>query len=746
MRGSVAKIQIPNSSARDDAKDVSIANTMRTLYTHRVAMMITLSIFLAAGLAMAFLPDHYEADGTLWVEPGESSALEVSSLASMLSGQTSDIVASEVDAMQSRTMLLRVAKDLNLVNNREFWGPFAFIEQPDPPDRTLDDHPKTRDDVYKKISKSVDVENDGKDEILTISVKTISPLLSAKITNTLINDYLRYLFEMRYGATKRSSGWLIDQLGDLKQRVDADQTELTALQNKLGVMGFNPTTSSYIYGESLDQLMKSYDQAKIERILAEAKLRFLKESSPNLIEGEINILPQPDMLNGQSQSLLQSLRASQAQAQAGYARMLTQFGSNYPEVQQQKAQLDAIDKQISDEEQRIVNQAQLSYNAASANEKMTSDNVDREKSKVFDSSDSMVRFSLLMQDYQRDRSLYEGLISKLQEAGVASGLEAGDIDIVDLADVPGKPIIYWTAWVIVPASIILGLILGVFLALWLGTLDRRIRGPEQVEKDMGLPLLAQVPHVKFDRSEADKSELPQLIVTARRSHYAEAIQSLRASLLLAKPGSAPKVILVTSATPNEGKSTTVVNLAATFARHGSRVLVVDCDLRRGTVAKRLRLSAAKGLTSVLTRQMSLEAALQEVPGVPGMFVLADGPRPPDPAVLIGSDEMRRFMEECREHFDFVIVDSPPVLGISDALHLGQYADSVILVIRESVSNRKAVEESAAMMVASHLPLSGFVFNDVDPRASSYSYGYSYRDYYRGYYTDDAKSPRAEVSE
>lgn len=719
---------------------------MRTLYTHRVAVISVFLICLAAGIAASLLPRKFEAQGTIWVEPGESSAESLSSsLASLLGGQTNDIVASEVLALQSRTLLLRVAGQLDLVNNRDFWGSLGFLFAPAPEDRNLKNL-VSRDEVYNQMTKVVDVENDGKDEIIDIYVKTDSRDLSAKIANTLINDYLEYLFEMRYGATNRSSGWLLNQLGDLKQKVDKDQTELTLLQEKLGVVGFTPASSTYIYGDSMADLMKAQDAATIERIVAEAKLRYLKDSNPDLIEGEISVLPQnTEQAAEQTQSLLSTLRVNQAQAASSYAKMLSMFGPNYPEVVQQKAQLDQLDAQVKTEEQRILNQAQLSYNAANANEKMTSDKVQSAKSTVFDSRDSMVRFNLLMQDYNSDRSLYEGLIQHLQEAGITAGLQAGDIDIVDLADVPGKPTILGPL-IFIPSSIVLGLLLGGFLALWLGTLDRRINGPEQVEKLTGLPLLAQVPHVKFNKGDASKPELPQLIVSARRSHYAEAIQSLRASLLLTKPGAAPKAILVTSATPNEGKSTTVVNLGVTFARHGARILVADCDLRRGTVAKRLRLSTAKGLTSVLTRQMPLEAALQELPGVPGMFVLADGPRPPDPAVLIGSDEMRRVMDDCREKFDFVIMDSPPVLGIADGLHLGQLVDSVVLVVRENVSNRKAVQESSDLMAAAHLPVSGFVFNDVDPRASSYSYGYTYRDYYRGYYADSAEIPPAEVSE
>jgi polysaccharide biosynthesis transport protein len=739
----VAKLQSISSPAAD-VVEVSIPDTMRTLYTRRVTILVTLAIFLVLGGLFALLPSRYKAEGTLWVEPGESSAYEISALTSMISGQTSDIVASETLALTSRTLLLRVAKELDLVHQRAFWGPIPLAE-PSPEDRTLE-NAYTRDIVYKQMNHILDVDNDGKDEIITIDVTTISPQLSAKIVNTLINDYLEYLFEMRYGATKRSSAWLVDQLGSLKQQVDTDQVELNQLQEKLGVVGVSPGTGNYIYGDSLSDLMKASDDATVERIVAEAKYRYLKESNPNLIEGEIQVLPAPQQPTpGSSQSLLATLRIAQGQSAAAYARMLSMYGPNYPEVQQQKASLDELNQEVSTEQQRILNQAQLSYQAASENEKMTSEKVQGAKSKVFDSRSDMVRFVLLMQDYQSDKALYEGLIQHLQEAGITSGLQAGDIDVVDLADVPGKPKAP-NAVLTMILAVIGGLIIGCFMALWLASMDRRILGPEQVEKLTGLPLLAQVPHVKFNKGAASKTELPHLIITARRSHYAEALQSLRASLLLAKPGSAPKTILVTSATPNEGKSITVVNLAATFARHGARVLVADCDLRRGTVAQRLRLSAARGVTSVLTRQMSLDSAMQELPGVPGLFVLADGPRPPDPAVLIGSDEMRRLVETCREEFDFVIIDSPPILGIADGLHLGQLVDSVVLVIRESVSNRKAVEDTVAMMAASHLPVSGFIFNDVDPRASRYGYGYTYRDYYRGYYTDTPDGPPAEVTQ
>lgn len=713
---------------------------MKTLYFHRVAFFWVFGLLTAAGIILSLMPRFYDAEAALWVEPGESSSLALSSLASSITGQESDIVASEVLALESRTLMLRVAKELNLSCQKEFWGPLWFIEMPDKKNCNLTD-PYWRDEVYKKMTKVLEVQNDGKDEVIYVDAKSISPVLASKIVNTLVNDYLAYLLEMRYGANQRASVWLIGQLGDLKNRVDKDQAELIRLQEKLGVLGFSASASDYIYGQQLSELMKASDDAKVGRIVAEAKLRFLKESDPNLMEGEISVLPNP-VEPGPTESLLATLRASQASASSNYARLLSQYGANYPEVKQQKAQLDQVSKEVNDEQNRILNQAKLAYDAASANENMTTGNLDREKSKIFGSRDDMARFSTLSQDYAADRSLYKGLLVQLQTAGISSGLQAGDIDVVDLADLPGKPTILGPL-VYLPGGVILGIIFGCFYCMWLASMDQNIRGPEHMEKLTGLSLLAQLPHVKHEKVTAgDSSKNLPLVIASLRSHYSEAVQSLRASLLLSRPGSAPKVILVTSAVPGEGKSTTAINLAATFARFGARVLVGDCDLRRGMIAKRLHISATEGMTSVLTRQMPVEAAIQECPGVPGLYVLPDGPRSPDPAVLVGSDEMRRLIDTCRENFDFVILDAPPVLGIADGLELGQMCDGVLLVARERVSNSKAVKETAAMMAAANLTVVGFVYNDVDPRASGYGYGYAYRNYYHSYYIDQ----QAQVAE
>ncbi len=299
---------------------------------------------------------------------------------------------------------------------------------------------------------------------------------------------------MRLSSTKRTSKWLVGQLDDLKTQISQDQSALVALQGKLGVIGLDPKTSEFLATQSLDSFTKAASTATVDRIVAEAKYRFLQESDPNLIEGEVSVLPQGNSAGG-SNGLLENLRNSRAVAAASYANLSARFGAKYPEVKQAKAQLDELDHEVQVEQSRIKNQARLAYQAASSNERKTNAEVRQRKHQVFESHGSMVHYLTLLEDYGAHRTLYEGLIQRLREAGITSGLEAGEIDIVDLADVPALPVPPGPLSLLV-SSVFAGLVLGGLGALATEALDPRITTLEQAERVTALPVLAEAPHVK----------------------------------------------------------------------------------------------------------------------------------------------------------------------------------------------------------------------------------------------------------
>jgi succinoglycan biosynthesis transport protein ExoP len=536
---------------------------------------------------------------------------------------------------------------------------------------------------------------------------------------------------MRLGSTQRTSKWLTSQLDDLKRQIESDQGEITELQKKLGVIGFDEKNSDYLQTEALNSLTKASNDAMIARILSEAKLRYLKDSDPNLVEGEVNLMTQGGP-SSQQNSLLQNLRNQQAQVASAYASLLSQFGPNYPEVKQTKAQLSEITLEVSAEEERILNQANLSYRAASANEAMAKDALKQETSKTFSAHNDLVRYVLLLHDYQSHRTLYEALVEKLREAGITSGLEAAEVDVVDLADLPAIPNPPGPVLQLL-GGIGIGLIFGSLCAFLLERLDSRISSADQAERVADIPLLATIPRMIRKTLNAAPGERRTDSITNPGTRYAEALQVLRSSILLARPGAPPKRILITSAVPTEGKSTTAINLAATFARHRARTILIDADLRRGVQDKRLGLEGSAGVTNVLTGSVTLEDAIQQVPDHESLFFLQAGPHPPDAAVLTASAEMASLIEMCSQRFDFVIIDTPPILGISDTIHLGQLAEVAILVVREQFSTRNAVRSAIARLKNSNIPLLGFALNNVD--LSAHAYSYAYKSYYNGYYTD-----------
>ena len=705
------------------SEELAFPDIFEILRRRQRVIIATLFLSLAIGIFLSTRSRRYIGEGVIRVQPGTASMYRTSPLA-LLSGDSSDKIASEVTILQSRTLYLQVAKDLNLASNPDFWDKRSLKFQ------SLDD-PKIREKTFRLMREKIHVTHQPKDEIITVTCTTISPALSAKIVNSLVNDYVEYLYKMRYGASQRASGWLIGQLDDLKQQIEHDQTTITDLQGKLGVVGFDEKDTDYLLAQSLNSMSKAAGDATIARIVAEAKYRFLQDSDPDLIEGEVNLLNAGSLPSSQN-SLLQNLRNTRAQLAASYAKLSVQFGPNYIDVKQQKAQLDEINLQIKTEEARILHQAELSYSAASANEKMTDSALLQKKDQAFSSHSDMVKYVILLHDYQAHRTLYEGLVARLREAGITAGMEGGEIDIVDLADLPvipapPGPLLFMTG------SLFAGLIAGCLLAFMWEAMDTRITTLEQAERATSLPLLATLPHIK--RSKKSDSNVSQQIasISAPNSRYAEAVQSLRSSLLLARPGSPPQVILVTSSFPGEGKSTTSINLASILAQHHARVLLVDCDLRRGRLSKTLKIREDIGLSNILTRQATLDAAIQVSPLAEGLKVLGGGPHPPEPAILVGSTDMHQLIEDCKKKFDFILLDCPPTLGISDTLNLGRFAEAVILIVRTKVANRKAVQRSKRVLDTGRLPVLGFVMNDVDSNAQGYGSG----DYY-GYYQELGK--------
>ena len=449
--------------------------------------------------------------------------------------------------------------------------------------------------------------------------------------------------------------------------------------------------------------------------------------------------------SGSTSGLLDKLQAAKADLKIQIAQVSTQFGPAYPKLAELNNQLQEIDSQIQGETKKVGGRLRGDYLAALQRENMLRSALEEQKQQENKLNESAIEFSLLKRDFETNRTLYEGLLQKLKEAGVTAGLRSNNIRQVDIARTPAGP-----AEPNIPRNLgfalALGLTSGIGLAFLLEGIDNTVRTPEQAQLISGLPSLGMIPLGSRTAAEANPTglsvaaskEAVELITISRpQSQMSESYRALRTSLLLTSLGAPPKTILITSALPQEGKTTTSINTATVLAQKGTRVLLIDADLRRPSIHKTLGMGPRAGLSNVLTGGTTLQQATVRSTLLPNLFILPAGTPPPNPAELLASSQMLDLLAELREQYDHIIVDTPPTLSVTDAVVLSTRSDAVVLVIRSGQTTKPALRRSRDILAQVNARVAGVLLNAVDLDSPDYYYYYEYQGKYgQRYYDED----------
>ena len=533
-------------------------------------------------------------------------------------------------------------------------------------------------------------------------------------STALVADYIQRSYETRYLSTQRVSQWLSGQLDDLKRQVETSQEQMLDLQRKLGMLGFDPTKNQT--ATTLEDLSAAVAQARIQRILAESRYREMSAMDPNTIEDSL------DSSRGTTPPALTQLRTSIATTKATLADLQATLGPNHPQVKAQKAQLEAFQKEQDSEQNRLLAQAKENFVIAKASEERILESLDVQKTEAYKMRDDLVEYTLRQREFESNRTLYEGLLQRLRTAGVEAGLESLEIDIVDPAVSAAAPTLRSKTTIVITALVV-GATLGIILIFILDSLDTGIRSIADIESITQLPSLAIVPKVKRPGGEAppnaSMAQKSLETITSPKSQFSESIRSLRTSLLLSVTGRAPRYILFTSATPAEGKTTISTNSAVVLAQGGTRVLLIDADMRRPAVHPRFGLSGKVGLSTLLTGGSSFAETVQSVPEVPSLDIIASGPVPPFPAELLGSDAMRSMLANAAAIYSYIVIDSPPILSVTDGVILARDADAVVLVVRHGKSSKHIIRRARDLLIRAGAPITGIVLNAVDLNSPEY---------------------------
>jgi len=712
----------PNAGFQVQVADTTLSEATIVLRKRRWVLIFGVALGLIFGLYRSWTqPQLYTATGEIQVTPGSSAEYRVDS-ANYGSADSSTRLQTEVYILQSDSLALSVAQKLNLQNDPAFLNAKGPVRH-----RNLEDNNgAVREGIVHTLHGNLKITLVPHTNLIKLSYSSLNGKLSADIVNTFINDYIQRSFQTRFASTQRVSEWLSSQLDDLKQQVETSQEQLMALQEPLGMSVMDPGHNQI--SSDLDTLSAAADEARIQRIIAEARYRVLSSNDSSGIEG----LEAAN--NGTNPSLLASLRQQLATLQTQLAQQSVELGPNHPTVKQLRAQIASVTTEMDQEKSRLLVQSKTQLNAAATDEQMTEAALDAEKNDAYKLRDNLIQYQIRQREFDSNRALYEGLLQRLRAAGVQAGLESSEIDIVDVAMIPAQPSFTPRSRILL-LCMTFGLLGSIILAFLMESLDTGLRSIAEIESITELPSLAIIPRARKVGSEnTDKLTIAQRnisVLVQPKSHFAESFRSLRTSLLLSTTGKPPKIILVTSATPAEGKTTTATNIAAVLAQRDTRVLLIDADLRRPTVHHRFGLVGKTGLTTVLNGTMTLEQAVQNVPEIPNLDILPSGPVPPFPTEMVGSDLMTQLLQRCIGIYSHIVIDSPPILSVTDGVILARQADAVVLVVRHGKSSKHVVRRARDLLARAGAPITGIVLNAVDLSSPEYYgyYGYSGFTYY-----------------
>lgn len=570
--------------------------------------------------------------------------------------------------------------------------------------------------------------------LIEVQFEAEDPGLAAQVVNTHLQSYIEQNFRSKYDATTQASNWLSAELEELRIKVEKSEDARIAYERQNQIWQIDEKQD--ITTQKLADLSKAVTEA--QTLMAEKEALYRMAAS-----GNVDALPAT-----RDSLVIQDLLKKKTDLDENYSDAIVQYGPNFPKVQRLAAQKKELQEDLENARKTVVESVQLAFATARQRVSLLQEALDKQKAEANDLAEKLVQYHILQHDAESNKTLYDGLLQKLKEAGITAGLRSSNIRVVDPALAPSGPSRPQKARNIFLA-ILVGLVGGVGLALFREYLDNTVKSPDDIEALTGLPSLAVVPSLpglnghRSRLSRFSRETHPQVNAGPRvellsyvqpKSQISEAFRALRTSLLLSQADHPPQVILVTSALPREGKTTAAVNLAVTLAQLGDRTLLLDSDLRKPGIRRALNLTGGKegGLSSYLAGVSTLNEVITAHPTITNLDALTTGPVPPSPADLLSSHRMREAIAELRRQYKFIVIDSPPIMAATDAVILSSLTDGVLLVVRSGETPKEAFTRTRDLLAVVKSRLLGVVLNAVDSSAPDYYYSYRYYPYAYGY--------------
>jgi len=559
-----------------------------------------------------------------------------------------------------------------------------------------------------------------------VDLKFRSPdaALSSRVVNGLAKNYIDQTLEYKFSASKEANDWLDDQLAQQRKEVEAAEAKLQAYREHNDAISLEDRQNIVV--QKLTDLNGAVTKAKTERIQKQALYKQLAaiENNPAALDTFPAIL---------SNGYIQQQKGELAQLQQQLAQLSEKFGDKHPEIVKTRSAIQNAQLKLQLEISKVVQAVRTEYQTAQAQEYSLSAALGQQKGEALAMNRKGIEYSVLERDVQSSKQLYENLMQRAKETSVSSELKSSNIRVIDRAERPREAVSPRKT-----LNMLLGLLSGTVLALGLTFffeyLDSRLKTPDEVKVHLGLPALGMIPALDA-KSWKDKEPL---IHKGVPPGFAEAFRTIRTNVLFSSADEGSRTLVITSTGPGEGKTTVASNLAIGFAQAGQRVLLIDADMRRPRVHGVFNMKQQPGLSNVMVGNARASESVHKT-AVPGLWVLAAGHLPPNPAELLGSQRFRDFIKSLREHFDLILIDSPPVMAVTDAAIAAHSANGVVFVVGSEMTSRHAARAAVEQLEQGRAHFVGAILNRVELERNSYYYSNYYRREYGQYYQQAVNS-------
>ncbi|MHB8474457.1 MAG: GumC family protein [Gammaproteobacteria bacterium] len=703
----------------DDIKEIDLLAYWRVLVSRRWLVLGVVSVAAALALIYTLLtPPTYRATATMQIDTGGMQIIQVQGISPLQGVSDQQFYQTQYELLRGRALAERVVDDLHLVGDGivQRLQPPSWIQrlrallnfgaaptnQPGP--RSLagknDEDAAERRRATALIRKGLVIEPVRDSHLVRIHYDSLLPTFAARVANAVADGFIASSMDQQVGASSYAKKYLEDQLAELKSRLEDSERALVAFAQKEDIV---PSSSgNSLVGQDLSDLNALLAKAQDRRIEAEARWNQVKA-----VNG--SVLP-ADML---ADPVLRSLQEQRAKLQGEYQQKVQTFKPDYPTMLALKRQIDEVQKQVVAELATIRGSVKAEYDAAALQEKMLESKLARLRAQTLDVDSRSIQYNILKRDVDTNRQLYNALLQRYKEVGMANGVKSSNLSIVERAEVPRRryaPSISLDLGV----GLLLGTVLGVMLALLIDYLDDTLKTPLDIEQRLRLAVLGIVP--KLVR------QSPQEALNDPRSAFSESYRSVRTALQFSTDRGVPKTLLLTSPNAGEGKTTSALTLARNFTRLGKHVLLIEGDLRNPSLNKILCLPAQAGLSNLLAGAATLAQAVQKSDDERLDVILA-GPLPPSPTELLAGSKLVSLLLTGAEKYDQIIIDAPPVLEIADAPILASIAEGTLLVIKSGSTRISSAQSAIKRLKAARGRLIGCLLTQYDAKASGYAYDY-----------------------